>query len=173
MTTNLPEPSNNEATRCPPNPYYDEEYALLLEQHDETAWKKLLQEVNPQFGDPIAAQVANIMKTRMVGGDVGRLIRKMLTDKAIADSAEGDGPETENVDDDDDDEVEILLSFAIKNRDIERVKILLEKGADVNAYCDDHPPLGLAIENEYPEDKARELSFTESEYFVKFVEVKK
>jgi len=148
MTTNLPEPSNNEAIWCPPNPYYDEEFALLLERHDETAWKKLLQEVNPQFGDPIAAQVANIMKTRMVGGDVGRLIRKMLTDKAIADSAEGDGPETENFDDD---EVELLLSVAIENRDTERVKILLEKGADVNAYCHDHCPLGLAIEKEYPE----------------------
>ena len=31
------------------------------------------------------------------------------------------------------------------------MKILLEKGADVNAYCDEHCPLGLAIEKEYPE----------------------
>ena len=29
------------------------------------------------------------------------------------------------------------------------------------------------IDNGYPEDKARKLSFTESEYSVKFVEVKK
>ena len=38
---------------------------------------------------------------------------------------------------------------------------------DIRAFQD------WLIENEYPEDKARKLSFTESEYFVKFVEVKK
>ena len=60
----------------------DEEFAVLLEEHDETAWKKLLREVGPQFGNPIADQVSDIMMARMDGEEVGGLIRKMLADKA-------------------------------------------------------------------------------------------
>ena len=72
-----------EPTQRPGMLSIDEEFAVLLEDEDETAWKKLLQEVSPQFGDPIAAQVADIMMARMEGGEVGGLIRKMLADKAI------------------------------------------------------------------------------------------
>jgi len=86
MTSKLITPTNKTPEFPPPNPPYDEELAVLLEERDEGAWKKLLQEVSPQFGNPIAAQIANIMHSRMAGKDVGNLIRKMLVDKAIDDS---------------------------------------------------------------------------------------
>jgi len=85
MTSKLITPTNKTPEFPPPNPPYDEELAVLLEERDEGAWKKLLQEVSPQFGNPIAAQIANIMHSRMAGKDVGNLIRKMLVDKAIDD----------------------------------------------------------------------------------------
>ena len=71
-----------EPTQRPGMLSIDEEFAVLLEEHDETAWKKLLREVGPQFGNPIADQVSEIMMARMEGGEVGGLIRKMLADKA-------------------------------------------------------------------------------------------
>ena len=84
MTT-IPQQTTNETPQFPANPPYDEELAVLLEERDEGAWSNLLHEVDPQFGNPIAAQIAHIMKSRMAGKEVGKLIRKMLTDKAIAD----------------------------------------------------------------------------------------
>ena len=98
MTTILPL-TTNETPQFPANPPYDEGLAVLLEERDEGAWLKLLHEVDPQFGNPVAAQIAHIMKSRMAGKEVGKLIRKMLTDKAIADRIDGDtheeGPEIE------------------------------------------------------------------------------
>ena len=102
MTT-IPQLTPNETPQFPANPPYDEGLAVLLEERDEGAWLELLHEVDPQFGNPIAAQIAHIMKSRMAGKDVGKLIRKMLTDKAIADRIEEDsdeeGPEAEYSDD--------------------------------------------------------------------------
>ncbi len=71
-----------ETPRRPVISSIDEEFAVLLEEHDDTAWKKLLREVSPQFGNPIADQVSEIMMARMDGEEVGGLIRKMLADKA-------------------------------------------------------------------------------------------
>ena len=85
MTT-IPQLTTNETPQFPANPPYDEGLAVLLEERDEEAWLKLLHEVDPQFGNPIAAQIVHIMKSRTAGKEVGKLIRKMLTDKAIADS---------------------------------------------------------------------------------------
>jgi len=60
-----------------------EALAVRLENRDEGAWKTLLSQVNPVFGDPIAAQVAHLMKTYKVDGEYdGQLIRKMLSEKA-------------------------------------------------------------------------------------------
>ena len=60
-----------------------EAFAVRLEDHDEGAWKTLLSQVTPVFGDPIAAQVAHLMKTFAADGEYdGQLIRKMLSDKA-------------------------------------------------------------------------------------------
>ena len=101
MTT-IPQLTTNETPQFPANPPYDEGLAVLLEERDAAAWNNLLQEVSPQFGDPIAAQIAQIMKSRMAGKDVGKLIRKMLTDKAIADRIDDtheEGPEAEYSDD--------------------------------------------------------------------------
>ena len=97
MTT-IPQLTTNETPQFPANPPYDEGLAVLLEERDAAAWNNLLQEVSPQFGDPIAAQIAQIMKSRMAGKEVGKLIRKMLTDKAIADRIDDtheEGPEIE------------------------------------------------------------------------------
>jgi hypothetical protein len=87
----------NENTQFPANPPYDEGLAVLLEERDEEAWKKLLQEVNPQFGNPIAAQVSHIMRYRwnMSGEEVGKLIRKMLVDKAIDDRIDDEDEKVE------------------------------------------------------------------------------
>jgi len=107
MTT-IPQLTTNETPQFPANPPYDEGLAVLLEERDAAAWNNLLQEVSPQFGDPIAAQIAQIMKSRMAGKEVGKLIRKMLTDKAIADRIDGDtheeGPESEYSYDEESDE---------------------------------------------------------------------
>jgi hypothetical protein len=60
-----------------------EAFAVRLEDHDEDAWKTLLSQVTPAFGDPIAAQVAHLMKTFAADGEYdGQLIRKMLSEKA-------------------------------------------------------------------------------------------
>ena len=60
-----------------------EAFAVRLENRDEGAWQTLLGQVNPVFGDPIAAQVAHLMKTFAADGEYdGQLIRKMLSDKA-------------------------------------------------------------------------------------------
>ena len=122
----------NETEFPPPNPPYDEELAVLLEDEDETAWKKLLQEVSPQFGDPIAAQIANIMHSRMADEDVGKLIRKMLVDKAIADSTEGHGPEEDSEDEDpypetDSDEEALAIHYDLQDSDqVEDEESILE-----------------------------------------------
>ena len=129
MTT-IPQLTTNETPQFPANPPYDEGLAVLLEERDEGAWLDLLHEVDPQFGNPIAAQIAHIMKSRMAGKDVGKLIRKMLTDKAIADRIEEDsdeeGPEAEYSDDeysydidsdnDDDDGLSDSLGYNTQSR---------------------------------------------------------
>ena len=62
-----------------------EALAVRLENRDEGAWQTLLSQVNPVFGDPIAAQVAHLMKTYKTDGEYdGQLIRKMLLEKDIA-----------------------------------------------------------------------------------------
>ena len=103
MTT-IPQLTTNETPQFPANPPYDEGLAVLLEERDAATWNNLLQEVYnisdniTKFGNPIAAQIAQIMKSRMAGKDVGKLIRKMLTDKAIADRIDDtheEGPEIE------------------------------------------------------------------------------
>jgi hypothetical protein len=59
-----------------------EAFAVRLESRDEGAWQTLLSQVNPVFGDPIAAQVAHLMKTYKTDGEYdGALIRKMLSEK--------------------------------------------------------------------------------------------
>jgi len=59
-----------------------EAFAVRLESRDEGAWQTLLSQVNPVFGDPIAAQVAHLMKTYKADGEYdGALIRKMLSEK--------------------------------------------------------------------------------------------
>jgi hypothetical protein len=59
-----------------------EAFAVRLESRDEGAWQTLLSQVNPVFGDPIAAQVAHLMKTYKADGEYdGQLIRKMLSEK--------------------------------------------------------------------------------------------
>lgn len=126
MTT-IPQLTTNETQQFPANPPYDEGLAVLLEEQDEGAWLKLLQEVDPQFGNPIAAQIAQIMKSRMAGKEVGKLIRKMLTDKAISDridDSDEEGPETEysadeysyDEESDDDDEISNSLGYDTQYR---------------------------------------------------------
>jgi len=126
MTT-IPQLTTNETPQFPANPPYDEGLAVLLEERDEGAWLELLHEVDPQFGNPIAAQIAHIMKSRMAGKDVGKLIRKMLTDKAIADridDSDEEGPEAEDSDDeysydeesDDDDGLSDSLGYDTQSR---------------------------------------------------------
>ena len=126
MTT-IPQLTTNETPQFPANPPYDEGLAVLLEERDEGAWLELLHEVDPQFGNPIAAQIAHIMKSRMAGKDVGKLIRKMLTDKAIADridDSDEEGPEAEDSDDeysydeesDDDDGLSDSLGYNTQSR---------------------------------------------------------
>ena len=75
-----------------------EALAVRLENRDEAAWQTLLGQVNPVFGDPIAAQVAHLMKTFAADGEYdGQLIRKMLSERfAIT------PPELEDDEDDDD-----------------------------------------------------------------------
>ena len=75
-----------------------EAFAVRLEDRDEDAWKTLLGQVSPVFGDPIAAQVAHLMKTFAADGEYdGQLIRKMLSERfAIT------PPELEDDEDDDD-----------------------------------------------------------------------
>ena len=163
MTSKLISPTNETPEFPPHNPPYNEELAVLLEDEDETAWKNLLQEVSPQFGDPIAAQIANIMHSRMAGKYVGKLIRKMLVDKAIADSTEGHGPEEDSEDEDPGPEAEYSdedsyseyepITWAIRDKNITKLKILLNKGRDVDEYDSDidQTPLELAIEMENSE----------------------
>ena len=163
MTSKLISPTNATPQFPPPNPPYDEGLAVLLEDEDETAWKKLLQEVSPQFGDPIAAQIANIMHSRMAGKEVGKLIRKMLVDKAIAERIDSsdEGPRPEYSDDEgpeaDSDEDSYSeyepITWAIRDKNITKLKILLNKGTDVNEYDSDidQTPLDLAIEKGYTE----------------------
>ena len=144
MTTTM-----NLAMNQPDTVLYDEKFALLLEEHDETAWKILLQEVSPQFGDPMAEQVANIMIARMEGQYTGKLIRKLLTDKAIADSVDDTGLDTEDYQYYDTE----ALHFAVKTRDIDSIKSLLDTGIDVDKYYEDQDdicrrPLEVAIEME-------------------------
>jgi hypothetical protein len=62
--------------------HYDEDFALKLEQEDIEAWKTIFNEISPNYGDPIADQIANILRARSEGKEVGKLIRKMLFDKA-------------------------------------------------------------------------------------------
>jgi hypothetical protein len=132
MTSKLISPTNETPEFPPPNPPYNEELAVLLEERDEGAWKKLLQEVDPQFGNPIAAQIANIMHSRMAGEDVGKLIRKMLVDKAIADSTEGHGPEEDSEDEDpgpetDSDEEALAIHYDLQDSDqVEDEESILE-----------------------------------------------
>jgi len=58
-----------------------EALAVQLESRDEHAWQTLLSQVSPVFGDPIAAQVAHLMKTYKAEGEYdGELIRKMLSE---------------------------------------------------------------------------------------------
>ena len=122
----------NQPEHGPDTVLYDEKFALLLEEHDETAWKTLLQEVSPQFGDPLAEQVANIMMARMEGQYTGKLIRNLLTDKAIADSADDSGLDTDDYQYYDTE----ALHFAVKNRDIDSIKSLLDTGIDLDKYYD-------------------------------------
>ena len=65
----------------------DEALAVRLELDDEAAWRDLLGRVEPTFGDPVAAQVAAIMRRRMQDGveyrDMGDMIRQMLHTKAV------------------------------------------------------------------------------------------
>ena len=72
-----------------------EAFAVRLESRDDGAWQTLLSQVNPVFGDPIAAQVAHLMKTYNADGEYdGELIRKMLSEKddlAATASAELEG----------------------------------------------------------------------------------
>ena len=153
--TNLTQPSKNELQQSPANPHYDEEFAVLLEEHDETAWKTLLKEVDPQFGNPIAAQIAHIMKSRMTGKYVGKLIRKMLTDKAIADSteAEGPGPEEDSEDEySEDEEPTTALILASERGETDIVEMLLKDGANVNQHNDDgETAIDVAIEKGHTE----------------------
>ena len=68
-----------------------EAFAVRLESRDEGAWQTLLSQVNPVFGDPIAAQVAHLMKTFAADGEYdGQLIRKMLLEKDVAEELEND-----------------------------------------------------------------------------------
>jgi hypothetical protein len=46
-----------------------EAFAVRLESRDEGAWQTLLSQVNPVFGDPIAAQVAHLMQTYKDDGE--------------------------------------------------------------------------------------------------------
>jgi len=139
----------NQPEHGPDTVLYDEKFALLLEEHDETAWKTLLQEVSPQFGDPLAEQVANIMMARMEGQYTGKLIRNLLTDKAIADSADDSGLDTDDYQYYDTE----ALHFAVKNRDIDSIKSLLDTGIDLDKYYEDQDdierrPLEVAIDME-------------------------
>ena len=70
-----------------------ETFAVRLENRDEGAWQTLLSQVNPVFGDPIAAQIAHLMKTYAADGEYdGDLIRKMLSEKdATRDEDEDEG----------------------------------------------------------------------------------
>lgn len=65
----------------------DEALAVRLELDDDAAWRDLLGRVEPTFGDPVAAQVAAIMRRRMQDGveyrDMGDMIRQMLHTKAV------------------------------------------------------------------------------------------
>ena len=65
----------------------DEALAVRLEAHDDPAWRDRLGRVEPSFGDPVAAQVAAIMRRRMQDGveyrDMGDMIRQMLHTKAV------------------------------------------------------------------------------------------
>lgn len=140
----------NQPEREPDTMLYDEKFALLLEENDETAWKTLLQEVSPQFGDPLAEQIANIMMARMEGQYTGKLIRKLLTDKAKADSADDASLDTEEDYQCDDTEA---LHFAVKTGDIDYVEFLLDTGIDVDKCYEDtddieRRPLDVAIEME-------------------------
>ena len=66
-----------------------EAFAVRLENRDEGAWQTLLSQVNPVFGDPIAAQIAHLMKTYKTDGEYdGQLIRKMLLEKDVAEDLE-------------------------------------------------------------------------------------
>ena len=71
-----------------------EAFAVRLDDHDEDAWKTLIgynPNLNPVFGDPIAAQVAHLMKTFAADGEYeGDLIRKMLSENV--DTVESDSP---------------------------------------------------------------------------------
>jgi hypothetical protein len=68
-----------------------EAFAVRLESRDEGAWQTLLSQVNPVFGDPIAAQVAHLMKTYKTDGEYdSQLIRKMLLEKDIGEDLEKD-----------------------------------------------------------------------------------
>ena len=175
--TNLTQLSNNEIPQSPANPPYDaeftalqnppydEELAVLLEEENETAWRTLLQEVSPQFGDPIAAQVAHIMKSRMTGKYVGKLIRKMLTDKAIADRIDDSDdsvvrrlePEYSEEDSEDeyseDEEPTTALILASERGETDIVKMLLKDGAtNVNQHNDDgETAIDVAIEKGHTE----------------------
>lgn len=112
-------------------PQYDEVFTVLLEEQDEFVWKMLLQEVSPQFSNPIAAQIAHIMKSQMAGESVGELVRKMLYDKAMVNSTEEEYLEEEDIYDYD---TEDDIIDATKKGHAKLVKILLDKGGEVNEY---------------------------------------
>ena len=81
-----------------------EAFAVQLETRVEGAWKTLLSQVTPTFGDPIAAQIAHLMKTYKADGEYdGQLIRKMLSEKDDLATALPDTLPEDDEDDDDSD----------------------------------------------------------------------
>jgi hypothetical protein len=59
-----------------------EALAVRLMEHDKEAWKDMLSDVSPTFGDPLADKVAKIMKNRVENNvaysEMGDMIREML-----------------------------------------------------------------------------------------------
>ena len=62
-----------------------EALAVRLMAHDKEAWKDLLSNVSPTFGNPVSDKVAKIMKNRVENNvaysEMGDMIREMLYTK--------------------------------------------------------------------------------------------
>lgn len=67
-----------------------EAFAVRLMEHDKEAWKDILFNVSPTFGNPVSDKIAKIMKNRLENNvpysEMGDMIREMLYIKGQQDN---------------------------------------------------------------------------------------